>query len=67
MDLPRGISLDARPRKIGRLPDPAVSAYTELDPSAGWSLSHSLSISLSGRNLLHARHVEFIDLPGIVE
>jgi len=67
MDLPWGLSLDARLREIGRLPDPAVAAYTELDLSAGWSLSPSLSISLSGRNLLHARHVEFVDLPSTVE
>jgi len=35
MDLPWGLSLDARLREIGRLPDPAVAAYTELDLSAG--------------------------------
>lgn len=67
MSLHRGITLDARLREIGRLPDPAVPAYTELDLSAAWSLSPSLSISLSGRNLLHARHVEFVNLPNTVE
>ncbi len=59
MDLPRGFELDGTLRYVGRLPSPAVPAYTELDLRLGWQVSDRLELSLVGQNLLHARHPEF--------
>ena len=42
------------------LPTPAVPAYMELNGRFGWNLNDRLELSLSGRNLLHARHVEYL-------
>lgn len=36
-------------------------------PLAAWPLTVSPSISLCGRNLLHARHVEYVNPPSTVE
>lgn len=59
MDLPRGFELDGTLRYVSRLPSPVVPAYTELDLRLGWQASERLELSLTGQNLLHARHPEF--------
>jgi iron complex outermembrane recepter protein len=59
MDLGRQVTLDALIRYVGALPDPAAPAYHELDGRLGWQVSKVLDISLTGSNLLHARHQEF--------
>jgi iron complex outermembrane receptor protein len=59
MDLPRGFELDGTLRYVARLPSPVVPAYTELDLRLGWQASDRLELSLTGQNLLHARHPEF--------
>ncbi len=59
MDLPRGFELDGTLRHVSRLPSPVVPAYTELDLRLGWQASDRLELSLTGQNLLHARHPEF--------
>ena len=42
--------------ETGRQP---VAAYTELDLQYGWRVSPTLTLSITGRNLLDARHAEF--------
>ena len=59
MDLGPDITLDADLRYVGVLPDPHVPAFVELDASVGWNVSQSVRLSLSGFDLLHARHQEF--------
>lgn len=59
MDLGHRLRLDATLRHVGRLPDPALDAYTELGARLAWRSSSTLELSLSGFNLLHARHREY--------
>lgn len=58
MNLPRHTSFDATLRYVGALPDPALPHYYEMDARFGWQASPALDLSLSGANLLHARHYE---------
>lgn len=58
-DLPRDIQIDAAYRHISRIDHQNVPAYGELDLRLGWWVLHNLELSLTGRNLLHARHAEF--------
>jgi iron complex outermembrane receptor protein len=44
---------------VGHLPDPRVPSYVELGGRIGWNVSRRVQFSLSGLNLLHARHQEF--------
>lgn len=59
MDLGHHTSFDATLRYVGALPDPALAHYYEMDAHLGWRPSHTLEVSLSGLNLMHARHNEF--------
>jgi iron complex outermembrane recepter protein len=59
MDLGHRTTFDATLRYVGALPDPALAHYYEMDARVGWRPSHTLEVSLSGLNLLHARHSEF--------
>jgi iron complex outermembrane receptor protein len=58
MDLPGRLELDGTLRYVARLPAPVVPAYTELDLRLGWNATDALELSLTGQNLLHARHPE---------
>ncbi|MGE4063761.1 MAG: TonB-dependent receptor plug domain-containing protein [Rhodospirillaceae bacterium] len=51
-------------RAIDELPNPAVPAYVEADATVTWRVTPALSIAVSGLNLLHNRHTEFV-LTGI--
>ncbi|MES3022603.1 MAG: TonB-dependent receptor [Pseudomonadota bacterium] len=42
---------DVALRRVGKLDNPAVPAYTALDMRFGWQLGPSLSLALSGQNL----------------
>jgi len=53
------VSLDLFLRHVGRLRDPAVPRYTELNARVGWMVSKRLELSLTGENLLGRDHVEF--------
>jgi iron complex outermembrane receptor protein len=55
------VTWDADLRYVGKLPNPGVPEYAELSTRLGWKISPSLEVSISGFNLLHARHVEFIE------
>ena len=59
MNLSDDVSFDADFRDVGRLPNPAVPEYVELNSRLGWRVSSTLELSLSGFNLLHARHLEY--------
>jgi iron complex outermembrane receptor protein len=59
MDLTDAIALDLDLRNVGRLKHTDVSAYTELGGRIAWNVSDHLTLSVSGSNLLHDRHVEY--------
>jgi iron complex outermembrane receptor protein len=47
-------------RGVDALPDPKVPGYVELDARLGWLANDKLELSLSGFNLLHAWHQEYV-------
>jgi iron complex outermembrane receptor protein len=65
MELPRRIQFDAALRWVDTLhnnsgPTPGtVPAYFELDSRIAWRVTPQIELSIDGRNLLHARHVEY--------
>lgn len=59
MNLGDDVTVDADFRYVGRLPNPRVPAYAELNANVGWNVSDDVRLSLSGFNLLHAKHQEF--------
>ncbi|HTW36599.1 MAG TPA: TonB-dependent receptor [Rhizomicrobium sp.] len=59
MDLTPDVNFDWDLRYVSKLPNPVVPAYVEMNASVGWNVSKTLRLSLSGFNLLHARHQEF--------
>ncbi|HYI07605.1 MAG TPA: TonB-dependent receptor [Thermoanaerobaculia bacterium] len=61
IDLPRGFALDLWLRNVGSLKSPAVPAYLEADVRIAWDAAESLELSLDGQNLLHERHLEFVN------
>jgi iron complex outermembrane recepter protein len=58
MTLPGPLDLDATLRHVSALPDPALPAYWELSARLAWQLTSTLELSVTGSNLLHARHLE---------
>ena len=61
MNLGHGVTLEAFLREVGRLPHPTVPGYVELNARIGWKVNPRLHLSLSGFNLLHPQHLEFIN------
>lgn len=61
MDLGERLTLDAALRYVSALPDPRSPSYVELNGRLAWNLTDQLQLGLTGRNLLHARHVEYTD------
>ena len=59
MDILHDVGLSADLRYVGPLPDPHLPDYVELDANVWWNMSDTTRVSLSGFNLLHARHFEF--------
>ena len=59
MDLGDALMLDLDFRAVGRLRNGGVPAYAELGGRLAWNVSDRLTLSLSGANLLHRRHVEY--------
>jgi outer membrane cobalamin receptor len=53
------MTLDATLRYVGRLPNPGLASYVELNSRFGWRVSKAVDISITGTNLLHARHLEY--------
>jgi len=58
MNLPWRLNLDGTLRHVDALPDPSLPGYWELSARLAWQFSDTLALSLSGSNLLHARHLE---------
>ena len=56
-----GVTWDADLREVGALPHPVVPGYTELNTRVGWAVNPRLDLSVSGSNLLHPRHLEFLE------
>ncbi len=61
MDLPRGFQLELGVRNVAALPSPAVPSYVEGDASINWQVVDGVTLMLTGNNLFHARHQEFIN------
>lgn len=53
-------TLDADLREVGALPAPHVAGYTELNARLGWSPTDRWEFSLTGMNLLHPWHREYV-------
>lgn len=63
-DLPRGWQFDAMYRHISRLSHQDTPAYGELDMRLAWQLRTNVTLSLTGQNLLHRRHIEYSSAAG---
>lgn len=59
MNLGTAATLDFALRYVGTRPLPRVGDYVELDAHLNHDLTRHLQLSLTGRNLLHARHQEY--------
>ena len=59
MTFARGWLLYLDLRHIGALPSPASPSYTELNAHVGWTVSHAITLALTGSNLIHPHHLEF--------
>ncbi|HEY4973338.1 MAG TPA: TonB-dependent receptor, partial [Steroidobacteraceae bacterium] len=59
MDLGANVTFDASLRYVAALPDPALPSYYDMSARIGWRASKSLELSVTGTNLLNARHYEF--------
>ena len=46
-------------RHVGKLPSPAIAAYTAVDARYGWRVSKAVELAVTGRNLFDPRHQEF--------
>lgn len=60
MDITPDLMLDVALRGVGKLPEPKVSAYAEMDVNLNWKISDNLQFSLAGFNLLHKHHPEYL-------
>jgi iron complex outermembrane receptor protein len=58
-NLPKRVELDATYRYVSALPAQTVKAYSTADARLGWKMSHSWALSVTGQNLVQARHAEF--------
>jgi len=63
-ELSADLQLDLALRHVGRLTQPAVPGYHELDARIAWQARPNLELALVGRNLLHDQHAEFGE-PGL--
>ncbi len=64
MDLPHDLKLDVTLRDVARLPNPAVPSYFEMDARLAWNVMDNLELAVSGANLLHDHHAEFLTTGG---
>jgi iron complex outermembrane receptor protein len=60
MNVRPDVALDIDLREIGKLHNPVVSSYTEMNARVAWDATPQLELSLSGFNLLRSRHLEFV-------
>ncbi|MBI1889678.1 MAG: TonB-dependent receptor [Burkholderiales bacterium] len=64
LDLSNSVEWDVTIRRVGSLPNPAISSYTALDMRLAWKPNNQWNVAVIGRNLLDARHAEFGAVPG---
>jgi iron complex outermembrane receptor protein len=67
MNLMENVTFDADLRHVGARPDPVTPQYYELNARLAWTPTKPLDISLTGFNLLHARHIEYFGSPTSAE
>lgn len=60
----RSIDFDTSAYYVGALPTLSIPAYLRLDCRLAWRTRHGFELSVSGYNLLDARHPEFIQEDG---
>jgi iron complex outermembrane receptor protein len=66
LNLPRDVEIDASFRRIGEFQfnqagaPGVVPAYGELDARVAWHPRNSVELSLTGQNLLHRQHLEYV-------
>jgi iron complex outermembrane receptor protein len=60
LNLPGNIEFDTHLRHVSALPNPGTPAYTEANLRLAWRPSEAVELSLVGRDLLHAQHLEFV-------
>jgi iron complex outermembrane receptor protein len=65
MNLGNSVMFDMDLRAVAALQGGGVPAYAELGGQLAWKASDHLTLTLSGANLLHARHVEYPGGDGI--
>ena len=63
VDLGRKVTWDVFVRYVGRLANPGVPEYGEVNTRIGWAATRWLDLSVSGFNLVHAHHPEFAEPP----
>ena len=61
MDLPGDLQFDVDLRAVDDLPSPQVPGYVEANARLAWRIKPSVEVAIVGTNLVHARHVEFIN------
>jgi iron complex outermembrane receptor protein len=59
LTLPGGIEVDVGIRRVGRLPNPALPAYTGVDARVGWRVSRELDLSIVAQSATDPAHPEF--------
>ena len=57
------IEFNVMTRNVSRLPAPAIPAYTAVDASLDWRINAHWDVTVFGRNLFGAGHVEFAPGP----
>jgi iron complex outermembrane receptor protein len=60
-DLPGRVGVDLWLREVGGLSSPAIPRYHEADVRIAWPVTDKLELSIDGQNLLHERHLEFVN------
>jgi iron complex outermembrane receptor protein len=58
-DFSQSTDFDVTVRHTGKLPNPAVPAYTTLDLRLAWRARRDLELSLVGQNLAGPSHAEY--------
>jgi iron complex outermembrane receptor protein len=61
MDVGARVTLDVMVRYVSALPAPRIPSYVELNGRAAWNVTDRVQLGVSGRNLLHERHLEYTE------
>jgi iron complex outermembrane receptor protein len=60
LDLPGSFEFDTHVRRVSALANPGTPAYTEANIRVAWRPSSTVELSVVGRDLVHADHLEFV-------